>query len=188
MADLHHALCNVIEPAFEQSFIHHSYANRVGKGTHRALDQAQRWMAEYPYVLQCDLRQFFPSIDHEILCTKLERRIQDGQMRSLIRRILQSGKEVLDEEYEMVYFGNDDVRGSPLVAQSVRRLLACVMRMDSQCSRFLAEPTFGPAPPTRGKREGWWPGIYRIGPASTGVPGCELCQRPGWCRPEKWRR
>lgn len=35
---VHHALCNVIEPAFERSFITHSYANRVGKGTHRALD------------------------------------------------------------------------------------------------------------------------------------------------------
>lgn len=35
---VHHALCQVIEPAFERSFIHHSYANRVSKGTHRALD------------------------------------------------------------------------------------------------------------------------------------------------------
>jgi len=40
---VHHALCQVIEPAFERSFIDHSYANRVGKGTHRALDTCQRW-------------------------------------------------------------------------------------------------------------------------------------------------
>lgn len=38
---VHHALCNVIEPIFERSFIHDSYANRIGKGTHRALDRAQ---------------------------------------------------------------------------------------------------------------------------------------------------
>jgi RNA-directed DNA polymerase len=38
----HHALCNAIEPIFERSFIFDSYANRVGKGTHRALDRAQR--------------------------------------------------------------------------------------------------------------------------------------------------
>ena len=37
---VHHALCNVIEPIFERSFIYDSYANRVGKGTHRALDRA----------------------------------------------------------------------------------------------------------------------------------------------------
>ena len=38
---VHHALCTVIEPAFERSFIEHSYANRVGKGTHRALDRQE---------------------------------------------------------------------------------------------------------------------------------------------------
>ena len=54
---VHHALCNIIEPAFERSFITHSYANRVGKGTHRALDQCQRWAKQYRFVLQCDRRQ-----------------------------------------------------------------------------------------------------------------------------------
>lgn len=39
----HHALCNVIEPIFERSFIFDSYANRMGKGTHRALDHAQEF-------------------------------------------------------------------------------------------------------------------------------------------------
>ena len=36
---VHHALMNVIEPLFERQFIFDSYANRVGKGTHRALDR-----------------------------------------------------------------------------------------------------------------------------------------------------
>ena len=31
---LHHALCAVVEPIFERGFIHDSYANRKGKGTH----------------------------------------------------------------------------------------------------------------------------------------------------------
>jgi retron-type reverse transcriptase len=34
---VHHALCRVIEPVFERTFLPHSFANRVGKGTHRAL-------------------------------------------------------------------------------------------------------------------------------------------------------
>lgn len=38
---VHHALCNVLEPIYEPKFIHDSYANRLGKGTHRALDRAQ---------------------------------------------------------------------------------------------------------------------------------------------------
>jgi RNA-directed DNA polymerase len=40
---VHHALCNVIEPLFERRFIFDSYANRVGKGTHRALDRCQQF-------------------------------------------------------------------------------------------------------------------------------------------------
>ncbi len=117
---VHHALCNVIGPAFERSFIHHSYANRVGKGTHRALDTAQKWMRRYRYVLQCDIKQFFPAIDHRILRRILNRRIQDGDIRRLVALILQSGEGVLNEAYDMVYFPGDDLlaatrpRGLPI--------------------------------------------------------------------------
>jgi len=117
---VHHALCRVIEPAFERSFIDHSYANRVGKGTHRALDQCQAWARRFPYVLQCDVRQFFPSIDHAILRTTLNRRIRDGAIRRLIGLIVSSGRGVLSEEYTMVYFRGDDLfavnrpRGLPI--------------------------------------------------------------------------
>ncbi|HRW07287.1 MAG TPA: reverse transcriptase domain-containing protein [Caldilineaceae bacterium] len=117
---VHHALCNIIEPAFEQSFIAHSYANRKGKGTHRAMDTCQQWMGQYRYMLQCDLKQFFPSIDHRILQRTLNRRIQDGQIRHLIGKILQSGRDILAGEYEMVYFPGDDLfaanraRGLPI--------------------------------------------------------------------------
>ena len=64
---VHHALCNLIEPIFEKTFIFDSYANRIGKGTHKALDRAQHFARRYQYVLTCDIRQYFPSIDHEIL-------------------------------------------------------------------------------------------------------------------------
>ena len=36
---VHHALCNILSPVFEPRFISDSYANRVGKGTHKALDR-----------------------------------------------------------------------------------------------------------------------------------------------------
>lgn len=38
---VHHALCAIIEPRFERVFIPDSYANRLGKGTHRAVDRLQ---------------------------------------------------------------------------------------------------------------------------------------------------
>ena len=42
---VHHALCQVIEPLFERTFIADSFANRVGRGTHAALDRAEHWAA-----------------------------------------------------------------------------------------------------------------------------------------------
>jgi RNA-directed DNA polymerase len=117
---VHHALCNLIEPVFERSFIFDSYANRVGKGTHRALDRAQQFARRYPYVLACDLRQFFPSIDHAILREQLSRKIADAAVLWLIDRILASGAGVLNEAYDLIYFPGDDLfaanrpRGLPI--------------------------------------------------------------------------
>jgi RNA-directed DNA polymerase len=74
---VHHTLCNVIEPIFERTFIGDSYANRVGKGSHRALDRAQQFARRYRYVLQCDVREFFPSIDQACLRAILARKLAD---------------------------------------------------------------------------------------------------------------
>ncbi|MCX6028694.1 MAG: reverse transcriptase domain-containing protein [Chloroflexi bacterium] len=116
----HHALCNVIESAFERSFIADSYANRIGKGTHRALDRCQAFARQYRYVLPCDVRQFFPSIDLEILGGILRRKVRDPDILWLIGQILASGTGVLSEEYDMIYFPGDDLfaatrpRGLPI--------------------------------------------------------------------------
>jgi retron-type reverse transcriptase len=117
---VHHALCRVMEPIWERRFIHDTYANRVGKGTHRALDRAQAYLRKYRFFLPCDLRQFFPSIDHAILRAEFARRIQDEGVLWLCDCILQSGIGVLAEEYEMVWFPGDDLlaafrpRGLPI--------------------------------------------------------------------------
>ncbi len=116
----HHALCNLIEPIFEQTFSPSSFANRVGKGTHRALAQAQTLARQSRYVLPCDVAQFFPSIDHAHLRGLLARKIQDEQVRWLCDQILASGIGVLAEEYRMTYFSGDDLfaalrpRGLPI--------------------------------------------------------------------------
>lgn len=117
---VHHALCNVIEPLFERSFCEDSYANRVGKGTHRALDRCQHYARRFRYVLQADVRQFFPSIDHAILRRLLQRKIDDPDTLDLIDHILASGRDVLSEQYTMRWFPGDDLlavqrpRGLPI--------------------------------------------------------------------------
>jgi RNA-directed DNA polymerase len=117
---VHHALYNVIESIFERTFIGDSYANRIGKGTHRALDRAQQFARRYAYVLQCDVRQFFPSIDHAILTDLLHKKIVDTDVRWLMDAIIRSGRGVLDHDYKMQYFPGDDLlaverpRGLPI--------------------------------------------------------------------------
>jgi Reverse transcriptase (RNA-dependent DNA polymerase) len=117
---VHHALCNVIEPIFERSFIFDSYANRVGKGTHRALDRCQEFARRFKFVMPLDLRQFFPSIDNAILRATLARKISDPEVLWLIDQILASGEGVLSDAYDMVYFPGDDLftvlrpRGLPI--------------------------------------------------------------------------
>ncbi len=108
----HHALCNITQPYFEQKFIADSYANRVGKGTHRALDRCTQFARRYKYVLQCDVVQFFPSIDHAILRATLEKMLPDESVTWLLERILASGQGVLANEYDMVYFAGDDLFSS----------------------------------------------------------------------------
>ncbi len=117
---VHHALCNLIEPIFERSFIADSYANRVGKGTHRALARGQGFARRFPYVLQCDIEQFFPAIDHAILRPILARKLADPAVLWLIDQILASGAGVLDGQYDLRWFADDDLlaalrpRGLPI--------------------------------------------------------------------------
>ena len=103
---VHHTLCTVIEPLFEKSFIHDSYANRKGKGTHAAIERYQFFARKFPYVLKCDIRKFFPSIDHEILREKLHRRIRCKDTRWLIDLILDASN---NQEIHSPYFPGDNL-------------------------------------------------------------------------------
>lgn len=104
---VHHALCNIIEPLFEARFHENSFANRKGKGTHRAIDQLQAYARRYRYVLRLDIVQHFTSLDHATLKQALFRVIADPQVQQLITIILQSGEGVLADEYDMIYFSGD---------------------------------------------------------------------------------
>jgi len=117
---VHHSLMNIIEPLFERQFIHDSYANRKGKGTHLALDRCTHFLRRYRYVMHCDVRQFFPSIDHQILSATLYRTIGDPQAQALVTKILASGAGIQSDEYEMTFFPSDTLfdaarpRGLPI--------------------------------------------------------------------------
>jgi RNA-directed DNA polymerase len=90
---VHHALCNIIVPPLDKTLIGGTYANRVGYGTHRALNQFTLFSRSHQYILQGDIRKYFPSIDHEILKTLIRRKIKCPQTLWLIDSIIDSSNE-----------------------------------------------------------------------------------------------
>lgn len=119
---VHHALCNVLEPIFERTFIHDSYACRKGKGTHAAVDRFQHFARTHRYVLKCDLRKFFPSVDHEVLKSAVARKIKDRETLALVHTIIDhsNSQELVDG-----WFPGDDLfspverrRGLPIGNQT----------------------------------------------------------------------
>ena len=78
----------VIAPLFERGFIHHSYANRVCKGTHRAVARYQRLRDRHRHVLRGDIFRYFPAIDHAILKADLRRRIRCPRTLAVLDRII----------------------------------------------------------------------------------------------------
>src|SRR3990167_2566341 len=115
---VHHALCQVIEPRFEPHYIADSYANRVGKGTHRAVDRLQQLCTRYRHVLRMDVRRHFPSIDHGVLLAALWRRIPEPGLRRVIELVVASGDGVGGADAPL--FAGDDLlalcrpRGLPI--------------------------------------------------------------------------
>ena len=103
---VHHALCNIIEPIFDKTFIYDSYANRKEKGTHRAILRYQHFSRKYPFVLKCDVKKYFPSIDHTILKSMIRRKIKCKETLWLIDLILENSNL---QETVMMYFPDDDL-------------------------------------------------------------------------------
>lgn len=94
-----HAINNYIEPIFENAFIEHSYACRKGKGNHAASTTLKNWLhaakiqGKTMYVLKCDVRKYFDSIDIKTLYKIIKRKIKDKALLTIIREILEIDKK-----------------------------------------------------------------------------------------------
>jgi RNA-directed DNA polymerase len=103
---VHHALFNLIEHDLESHYIFDTYANRVRKGTHRAIKRCQKYIKSYPYFLKADIRKYFPSIDHEILKMKLHQKIKCTHLQWLCDLIIDASNP---QEPVVNYFSGDDL-------------------------------------------------------------------------------
>lgn len=94
---LHHALYRVLYPSFDTIFIYDSYSCRVGKGTHKAIDRFRSFVytvsrnhTRTAWVLKCDIKKFFASIDHAALLRIVADRVADARIVALLREIVGS--------------------------------------------------------------------------------------------------
>jgi RNA-directed DNA polymerase len=103
---VHHALCAVVEPIFEVGFIDHTFANRIGRGTHQAIDTYERYRDHHDHVLRCDIYRYFPAIDHAILKSDFRRRIACPSTLALLDLIVDCSNP---QEPVALYFDGDDL-------------------------------------------------------------------------------
>ncbi len=94
---LHHAIYRKLYPFFDKTFIPDSYSCRIDKGTHRAIrrfhclsNKVSQNNHRTCWVLKCDIRKFFASIDHEILLDILKNHIPDKNIVLLLKNIIDS--------------------------------------------------------------------------------------------------
>src|SRR3989344_3140829 len=94
---LHHALYRTLYPFFDKVFISDSYSCRKDKGTHKAMNRFRSFAYQVSdnhtktvWVLKCDIKKFFASIDQETLIKILEQYISDRDIILLLSQIVGS--------------------------------------------------------------------------------------------------
>ncbi len=90
---VHHALVNILEPIYDPAFIYHSYATRKGKGTHRAIWEAQAMLRKHAWFFKADIQKFFETVDQKILLDLIRRKIKDRGVLALCDKIVDNGGE-----------------------------------------------------------------------------------------------
>lgn len=98
------AIVQVLEPIFDPTFSRSSYGFRPNRNAHQALKQAQKYVQDgRDIVVDIDLEKFFDRVNHNVLMSRLERRIKDKRLLRIVRRFLEAGimrQGVCIERYE----------------------------------------------------------------------------------------
>lgn len=86
------AIHQVLSPIFEKGFSNFSFGFRPNRSAHQAVKLAREYVSqERRWVVDIDLEKFFDRVNHDILMSRIARKIKDKRVLILIRRYLQSG-------------------------------------------------------------------------------------------------
>ena len=94
---LHHAIYRHLYPFFNKSFIPDSFSCRLNKGTHKALNKframghsVSKNNTQTCWILKCDIKKFFASVDHGILIRIFKEYIPDSNIITLLEKVIKS--------------------------------------------------------------------------------------------------
>lgn len=94
---LHHAIFRILYFIFDKSFIFDSYSCRLNKGTHRAVIRLREFARKVGknnsrncFVLKCDIKKYFDSINHDILIELIKRKTENKDTIWLINKVVES--------------------------------------------------------------------------------------------------
>ena len=86
------ALQQVLQKHWDGTFSQYSYGFRPGKSQHQAIKQAQEYVSSgLRYIVDIDLEKFFDRVNHDVLMSRIGRRVKDKQVLKLIRSFLNAG-------------------------------------------------------------------------------------------------
>jgi hypothetical protein len=132
---LHHALMNVCHPYFEKKQIFDSFASRIGKGTHTALDRAMMFNSRHAFYLKLDVRRYFDTISHSVLRQQLGRMFKDPRLLHIFDQIIDSyavepGRGLPIGNLTSQYFANHYLCSADHFARETLQLPGYVRYMD----------------------------------------------------------
>ena len=86
------AVLQVLQERWDPTFSESSYGFRPGRSAHQAVEKAQEYIQQgYDWVVDLDLEKFFDRVNHDVLMSRVARKISDKRMLKLIRGFLNSG-------------------------------------------------------------------------------------------------
>lgn len=104
-----HAIMNVLKPILMNKLIDNTYACIEGRGQLKASLRCSEFVRRNRYCLKCDIKQFYPSIDQNILSGKLHRIIKDDRFMEIVDDVIFSfpgGKNCPIGNYMSQWLGN----------------------------------------------------------------------------------